>query len=277
MAPRWSLTPGRLLVYALLGLGGVAMLLPLVWMTSAAFKPLPEVMRVPPTWIPEQPTLANFRAVFAQFPFPRYILNSLVVAAVVVLSTLVTSAMAGYALAKFDFPGRSVLFVAILASLMVPFQVRMIPLYQMVIRVGWQDTLQGVMFPWLVDAFGIFLMRQFIKVIPGELLDAARMDGASEWRIFWQIVLPLTKPALAALAIFTFLGNWEEFLWPLIVSSSDGSRTLPVGLQTFAEQYGTNTNYQMAGALIATLPVLALFFLLQKQFVEGIALSGMKG
>ena len=275
--PRSLFVPHRLLVYALLGLGGVVMLLPLIWMTSAAFKPLPEVMRVPPTWIPEQPTLANFRAVFAQFPFPRYILNSLVVAAVVVLSTLVTSSMAGYALAKFDFPGRSVLFVAILASLMVPFQVRMIPLYQMVIRVGWQDTLQGVMFPWLVDAFGIFLMRQFIKVIPGELLDAARMDGASEWRIFWQIVLPLTKPALAALAIFTFLGNWEEFLWPLIVSSSDGSRTLPVGLQTFAEQYGTNTNYQMAGALIATLPVLALFFLLQKQFVEGIALSGMKG
>ena len=277
MVPRSLFVPHRLLVYALLGLGGVVMLLPLVWMTSAAFKPLPEVMRVPPTWIPEQPTLANFRAVFAQFPFPRYILNSLVVAAVVVLSTLVTSTMAGYALAKFDFPGRSVLFVAILASLTVPFQVRMIPLYQMVIRVGWQDTLQGVMFPWLVDAFGIFLMRQFIKVIPGELLDAARMDGASEWRIFWQIVLPLTKPALAALAIFTFLGNWEEFLWPLIVSSSDGSRTLPVGLQTFAEQYGTNTNYQMAGALIATLPVLALFFLLQKQFVEGIALSGMKG
>ena len=275
--PRSLFVPHRLLVYALLGLGGVVMLLPLIWMTSAAFKPLPEVMRVPPTWIPEQPTLANFRAVFAQFPFPRYILNSLVVAAVVVLSTLVTSSMAGYALAKFDFPGRSVLFVAILASLMVPFQVRMIPLYQMVIRVGWQDTLQGVMFPWLVDAFGIFLMRQFIKVIPGELLDAARMDGASEWRIYWQIVLPLTKPALAALAIFTFLGNWEEFLWPLIVSSSDGSRTLPVGLQTFAEQYGTNTNYQMAGALIATLPVLALFFLLQKQFVEGIALSGMKG
>ena len=267
----------RVLVVLVLLLGVAVMVLPLAWMTSAAFKPLSEVMRVPPTWIPEAPTLDNFRAVFAQFPFPRYMLNSLIVAVVVVASVLVTSAMAGYAFAKFDFPGRTVLFVAILASLTVPFQVRMIPLYQMVIAVGWQDTLQGVMFPWLVDAFGIFLMRQFITVIPNDLLDAARMDGASEWRIFWQIVTPLTGPALAALGIFTFLGNWEEFLWPLIVSASDESRTLPIGLQTFAEQYGTNTNYQMAGALVATLPVLAVFFLLQKQFVEGITLSGLKG
>lgn len=271
------LTPGRLAVYLALLAGGIVMVLPLVWMTSAAFKPLEEVMRIPPTWIPESPTLANFRAVFNQFPFPRYVLNSLIVAVVVVFSTLATSTLAGYALAKFEFPGRSIVFGAILASLMIPFQVRMIPLYQMLIRLDWQDTLQGVMFPWLVDAFGIFLMRQFIRVIPNELLDAARMDGASELRVFWQIVLPLTRPALAALAIFTFLGNWEEFLWPLIVSSSDGSRTLPVGLQTFAEQYGTNTNYQMAGALIATVPVLILFFMLQKQFIEGIALSGMKG
>jgi len=253
------------------------MLLPLAWMVSSAFKPLYEVMLIPPTWIPREPTLDNFRAVFEQFPFARYIFNSVVVATVVVISTLVTSAMAGYALAKFDFPGRNVLFIAILASLMIPFQVRMIPLYQMIVAFHWVDTLQAVIFPWLVDAFGIFLMRQFILTIPTELLDAARIDGASELRIFWQIVLPLTRPALSALAIFTFFGNWEEFLWPLIVSSSHATRTLPVGLQAFSEQYGTNTHWQMAGALIATLPVLVLFFVLQKQFVEGITLTGMKG
>jgi multiple sugar transport system permease protein len=185
--------------------------------------------------------------------------------------------MAGYAFAKFDFPGRGILFAIILSSLMVPFQVRMIPLYQMIIAFKWVDTLPAVMFPWLVDAFGIFLMRQFFLTIPSELMDAARIDGASELRIFLQVALPLTQSALSALTIFTFLGNWEEFLWPLIVSASNASRTLPVGLQSFSEQYGTNTHWQMAGALIATLPVLLLFFILQKQFVEGITLTGMKG
>lgn len=277
MLQRWPIYLSRLLIYLLLILGSVVMLLPLAWMTSSAFKPLYEVMLIPPTWIPREPTLDNFRAVFQQFPFARYILNSVVVATVVVISTLVTSAMAGYALAKFEFPARNFLFIAILSSLMIPFQVRMIPLYQMIVAFRWVDTLQAVIFPWLVDAFGIFMMRQFIMTIPTELLDAARIDGASEWRIFWQIVLPLTRPALSALAIFTFLGNWEEFLWPLIVSSSHATRTLPVGLQAFSEQYGTNTHWQMAGALIATLPVLLLFFVLQKQFVEGITLTGMKG
>ncbi len=277
MPRRWSTYLGHSLVYLLLILGGVVMVLPLVWMTSAAFKPLHEVMLIPPTWIPREPTLDNFRAVLHQFPFALYILHSVIVAVAVVISTLITSAMAGYALAKFSFPGRNILFIVILSSLMVPFQVRMIPLYQMVVAFHWVDTLQAVIFPWLVDAFGIFLMRQFILTIPNELLDAARIDGASEFRIFWQIALPLTRPALSALAIFTFLGNWEEFLWPLIVSASDATRTLPVGLQSFSAEYGANTNWQMAGALVATLPVLLLFFVLQRQFIEGITLTGMKG
>jgi len=277
MQDRWSVYLGRGVVYLLLIMGSIVMVLPLAWMTSAAFKPLYEVMRIPPTWIPEEPTLDNFRAVFRQFPFVQYILNSIVVATVVVISTLITSAMAGYAFAKFDFPGRGILFAIILSSLMVPFQVRMIPLYQMIIAFKWVDTLPAVMFPWLVDAFGIFLMRQFFLTIPSELMDAARIDGASELRIFLQVALPLTQSALSALTIFTFLGNWEEFLWPLIVSASNASRTLPVGLQSFSEQYGTNSHWQMAGALIATLPVLLLFFILQKQFVEGITLTGMKG
>ncbi|HXF69944.1 MAG TPA: carbohydrate ABC transporter permease [Thermoflexus sp.] len=271
---RWI---GRVTVYLVLLTGSLVMLLPLVWMTSSAFKPLHEVMRIPPTWIPEEPTLDNFHAVFAQFPFGRYFLNSLITSSLVTLSVLLTSAMAGYALAKFRFPGRDLVFILILSSLMVPFQTRMIPLYQLAISLRLQDTLLGVMFPWLVDAFGIFLMRQFMLTIPSDLIDAARIDGASEWRIFWTIMLPLVRPALAALAIFTFLGSWEEFLWPLIITSSDASRTIPVGLQFFSEQYGTNIHWQMAGALIAAMPMLIVFFLLQRQIIEGIALTGMRG
>lgn len=263
---RWMRWAGRALVYGALGAGSVVMLLPLAWMTSSALKPLYEVMRIPPTWIPQEPTLDNFRAVFAQFPFGRYFLNSLITATGITLSVVLTSAMAGYALAKFDFPGRNFLFLLILSSLMIPFQT------QVAISLRLQDTLLGVMFPWLVGAFGIFLMRQFMLTIPSDLI-----DGASEARILWTIMLPLVRPALAALAIFPFLGAWEEFLWPLIITSSDASRTIPVGLQFFSEQYGTNIHWQMAGALIAALPMLAVFFLLQRQIIEGIALTGLKG
>lgn len=275
-AARRGLAGAPVATYLLLALGGVVMVMPLVWMVSAAFKPLGEVMAVPPTWIPREPTLDNFRQVFAQFPFGRYIWNSFLVAAAVVVSVLLTSSLAGYALAKFRFPGRHVVLVAILTSLMIPFQVRMIPLYRMMVDAGLVNTFTGLVFPWLIDAFGIFLMRQFLLTIPDELVEAARIDGCSEWRIFFQIVLPQVRPALAALAIFTFTATWEEFLWPLIISNSDLTRTLPVGLQFFNEQYGLNIHWQMAGALFAIAPILIVFFLLQRQFVEGISLTGMK-
>lgn len=267
----------RLLGYVVLIAGAVWTLLPLAWMVSASFKPLSEVMRIPPTWIPIHPTLENFRQVFVQFPFSRYLLNSVIVATAVIGSVLLTSALAGYSLAKFDVPGRTFIFFLILSSLMVPFQTRMIPLYKMAVAFRLTDTRLGVMFPWLVDAFGIFLMRQFITTIPSELIEAARIDGASEPFIFLRIILPLSKQALSALAIFTLTANWEEFLWPLIVSTSDASRTLPVGLQSFAEQYGTNIHWQMAGSVIAVAPLLVVFLVLQRQFVEGIAMTGLKG
>ncbi|MEW5867464.1 MAG: carbohydrate ABC transporter permease [Bacillota bacterium] len=267
----------RLLGYGILLAGAVWTLLPLAWMVSASFKPLSEVMRIPPTWIPVHPTLDNFRQVFVQFPFGRYLLNSVIVATAVIGSVLLTSALAGYSLAKFDIPGRTFIFFLILSSLMVPFQTRMIPLYKTAVALRLVDTRLGVMFPWLVDAFGIFLMRQFIATIPTELIEAARIDGASEPFIFLRVILPLSKQALSALAIFTLTANWEEFLWPLIVSTSDASRTLPVGLQSFAEQYGTNIHWQMAGSVIAVAPLLVVFLVLQRQFVEGIAMTGLKG
>ncbi len=269
--------PGiKIAAYLLLTLGMIPMLLPFVWMVGSAFKPLPEVMRIPPTWIPQRPTLSSFIAIFQQFPFARYFLNSVIVAAMVVSGVLAVSAMAGYAFSKFRFPGRDLLFIAVLASLMVPFQVRMIPLYLISIKLHLADTLLGVAFPWLFDAFGIFLMRQFIQTIPTELIEAARMDGASEPRIFWMVVLPLIRPALAALGIFTLVGNWEEFLWPLIVTSSDASRTIPVGLQRFSEQYMSNIHWQMAGATVAVAPLIVAFFFFQRQFIQGIALTGLK-
>ncbi len=270
--PAWS----RTLIYGLLAVAAVPMALPLVWMLSSALKPLPEVMVVPPTWIPRQPTVDNFVVVFTQLPFGRYLLNSVVVAGVVVVGVVVTSSMAGYAFAKFPFRGRELLFMAMLASLMVPFQVRMIPLYLMAIKLRLVNTLAGVSFPWLFDAFGIFLMRQFMRTIPTDLIEAARIDGASEPRIFFTIVLPLTRPALAALAIFTLVANWEEFLWPLIVTNSDASRTLPVGLQSFSDQYIANIHWQMAGATVAVAPLLVAFFIFQRQFIQGIALTGLK-
>ncbi len=273
LPPRFGI---RLLAYTLLSAGAVPMLLPFAWMLSSAFKPLPEVMRVPPTWIPEHPTLANFAAIFAQAPFGRYFLNSIVVAAIVVGGVLVVSSLGGYALGKFRFPGRELLFIAMLASLLVPFQVRMIPLYLLSLRLGLVDTPLGLAFPWLFDAFGIFLVRQFVQTIPTELVEAARIDGASEIRIFVQIVLPLLRPALAALGILTLVGNWEEFLWPLIVTSSDASRTIPVGLQRFSEQYMSNVHWQMAGAVVAVTPLLVAFFFFQRQFIQGITLTGLK-
>jgi multiple sugar transport system permease protein len=269
--------PGiKVAAYVLLTLGAIPMLVPFVWMVSSAFKPLPEVMRIPPTWIPVHPTGANFVVLFSQLPFGRYFLNSVLVAALVVAGVLVVSAMAGYAFSKFRFPGQDLLFIVMLASLMVPFQVRMIPLYLLSIRLHLTDTLLGVAFPWLFDAFGIFMMRQFIQTIPTDLIEAARIDGAGEIRIFWTIVLPLIRPALAALGIFTLVGNWEEFLWPLIVTSSDSSRTIPVGLQRFSEQYMSNIHWQMAGATVAVAPLIIAFFFFQKQFIQGIALTGLR-
>lgn len=263
-------------IYLLLILGGLVMVLPLIWMVSASFKTLGEVMLIPPTWIPKQPTLENYRGVFQQFPFVRYILNSLAVAAVVVVSVLLTSALGGFALSKYRFRGREFVFLAVMTSLMIPFQVRMLPLYRMMVEANLHNTFAGLVFPWLVDAFGLFLMRQFMKSIPDEIMEAGRIDGCSEFQIFWRLVLPQTRPALAALGIFTFTATWEEFLWPLIISNSDLTRTLPVGLQYFNEQYGMNIHWQMAGAMFAIVPILLVFFLLQKQFVEGITLTGLK-
>lgn len=258
--------------------GAVLMLMPFVWMISASFKSLQEVMRIPPTFLPDSITLENYREVFRQQPyFGRFFLNSVIAATIVVGAVLLTSSMAGYALAKFRFRGRNIIFVMILATLMVPFEVRVVPLYVMV--AGWRlsDTYLGLTLPVMVDAFGIFLMRQFMMSVPNDLTDAARIDGASEIRTFTRIVLPLVTPALSALAIFTLIANWESFLWPLLITNVEQMRTLPIGLSLFAGRYLQRVDLQMAASSIAVIPVVLVFFALQRRFIEGITMTGIKG
>jgi multiple sugar transport system permease protein len=276
-SPRPRPSALTVLAYLLISVGGVIMILPLIWMLSASFKPMSEIIQVPPTWVPKAFTLNNYREMFVAFPFGRYFLNSVITTGSIILVTLLASTTAGYALAKFRLPGANIIFFLFLTSLMVPFQSLMVSTYQMMVDFKLVNTYLGVIYPFLFTATGIFLMRQFISELPSELIEAARIDGASEPLIFWRVILPLVKPALAALAILEFSSAWEEFLWPSIISSSDATRTIPIGLQYFAEQYGTRIDLQMAGSTLAALPVITGFLILQKQFIDGITFGAVKG
>ena len=263
-------------IYLALAIGAVIMLAPLVWMVLASFKSLPEILTYPPTILPRELRNENYVTVITRSDFPRYFLNSTIVAAISVVSVLITSSLAGYAFAKFRFPGRNLLFILVLATLMIPFQVRVIPLYVLASDLGLLDTYAGLVLPGLVDAFGIFLMRQFMQTIPTDLIEAARADGASEPRIFMTIVLPLVTPALSALAIFTLIVSWESFLWPLLVASSSELYTLPLGLGQFAGRFLTRVDLQMAASTLTVLPLLLVFLFMQRRFIEGIATTGGK-
>jgi multiple sugar transport system permease protein len=258
--------------------GAVWMLLPLAWMLSASLMPLSEVIKVPPVWFaPSHYSLANYWEVWTGAGFGRFFLNSTLVAVVITGLQLLTSSMAGFAFARYEFPGRMVIFVVILSTLMIPFQVIMIPLFIMMARLNLVDTYWGMILPAIVSPFGIFLMRQFMLGVPKSLLEAARIDGAPEPVIYGSIMLPLCKPAIAALTIFTFLGAWDNFLWPLIVVNRKELWTLPIAMSRFTEQYISQTHLQMTGASIMFLPILVIFLFMQRNFIEGIALTGIKG
>ena len=264
--------------FLVLVFGGVWMLLPLVWMLSASLMPLSEVIKVPPAWFaPERYSVGNYIEVWSRIGFARFFLNSAFVAASITIAQLLTSAMAGFAFARYDFPGRTVIFIIILSTMMIPFQVIMIPLFIMMARLRLVNTVWGLIVPSVVTAFGVFLMRQFMLGVPRPLLEAARIDGASEPYIFARIMLPLCKPALAALGIFAFLGSWDNFLWPLIIINSRELWTLPIAMSRFTEQYIAQTHLQMAGAAIMFVPVLVVFLVMQRNFIEGITLTGLKG
>ncbi|MDR7419394.1 MAG: carbohydrate ABC transporter permease [Armatimonadota bacterium] len=262
------------LIYAALAAGTVVVAFPFYWMFASALKPLADIYDL--RLFPAHPTLENFREVLTRTQFPRWFGNSLVVALVTTASVAFFDSLVGYTLAKLRFPGRNVIFVAILATLMIPTEMLVIPWYIMSSSNGWINTYWGIMFPGLITAFGIFLIRQFMSGVPDELLDAGRIDGVSEFGLYWRIALPQVKPAMAALCIFTFLGNWNAFLWPMIVIQTANMRTLPVGIALFSGEAGSAWNLIMASSSLAVLPVLLVFVLLQRQIIEGIVLTGLR-
>ncbi|MFJ7631235.1 carbohydrate ABC transporter permease [Streptomyces sp. NPDC097595] len=267
------------LTYTLLTLGLIVMAAPFLWMAVSAFKTPQDLGASPPVWIPTEWTLANFRELLDLMDIARNFLNSAVVAVAVTLCNLVFCSMLGYALAKLNFFGKRGVLAIVLGALMVPGNLMLLPQFVMMSKMGLLDSYAGLILPFAAGAFGVFLMRQFMAAIPDELLEAARIDGAGEWYIFWRIVIPLVKPALATLTIFVFLGSWNNFLWPLVATNDPDKYTLPVALATFAtdptKAAGSN-GVLMAGALLVVLPVVAVFIALQRHFTQGIATSGLK-
>jgi multiple sugar transport system permease protein len=265
-------------VYATLLAGTTVTLVPFVWMLLTSLKPASEIVRVPPTFFPEHWTLQSYRTIFSDpnLPLARFYFNSLFVSVSRVVITLFTSSLAGYIFAKYTFWGKRAAFAFILAQLMVPFQVVMIPAYLILVKLRLVDSLWGLVIPSMVDAFGIFLVRQFVESLPGELIDAARMDGASEFTIYRRIMLPQMTAVLATLGIFTFMATWNDFLWPLIVITTHERRTLPLLLTWYNSQHGTRPDLTMAASILVLLPVLVVYVLFQRRIVRGLATTGMK-
>jgi multiple sugar transport system permease protein len=274
-AERVKFKPVTLLAYALLILGSLLMAFPFVWMILSSFKDIREIFGF--TILPQNWTLANYREVLFRTAFPRWFFNSLVVALATTASVLFFCSLVGYTLTRLRFPGRNLIFLLILSTLMIPTEMLVIPWYVMSAEYGWVNTFWGIMFPGLIPAFGVFLMRQFFQTLPRDLFDAARVDGMSEFGLFWYIGLPLVRPALAALGIFAFIGNWNAYLWPLIIAKANEMRTVPVGISLFSGEAGTAWNLIMAANALAILPVLLVFFIFQRQIIEGVVLTGVKG
>ncbi|HEV7328831.1 MAG TPA: carbohydrate ABC transporter permease [Bosea sp. (in: a-proteobacteria)] len=267
--------PGRVIAWLLLLAGGLLMLTPLLFMFSTSLKDSADIYDL--RLIPAAPTLDNYKTVLSDGRFLRWFWNSLAIATIVTLSNVFFDSLVGYTLAKFQFRGRYLVFLAILSTLMIPTEMLVIPWYVMAKNFGWLDSYWGIMFPGMMTAFGTFLMKQFFETVPNDFLEAARVDGLNEFAIFWRIALPLVTPALSALAIFTFLSNWTAFIWPLIVTTSKELYTLPVGLASFAVESQIQWELIMTGAALATIPTLAVFLLLQRYIVRGVVLAGLKG
>ncbi len=267
--------PGRIIAWLLLFGGGLLMVTPLAFMFATSLKDSSEIYDL--AFFPAHPTLSNYVTVLSDGRFLRWFANSFGIAVAVTLSNVFFDSLVGYTLAKFQFRGRYLVFIAILSTLMIPTEMLVIPWYVMAKNFGWLDSYWGIMFPGMMTAFGTFLMKQFFETVPNDFLEAARIDGLNEFAIFWRIALPLVTPALSALAIFTFLSNWTAFIWPLIVTTSKELYTLPVGLTSFAVESQVQWELIMTGAALATLPTLTVFLLLQRYIVRGVVLAGLKG
>ena len=267
--------PGRALAWCLLLCGGLAMAAPILFMLTTSLKDAAQVYDL--KFIPVSPSLDNYKSILADGRFARWFLNSLGVATAVTLSNVLFDSLVGYTLAKFQFRGRRLVFIGVLSTLMIPTEMLVIPWYMMSRTFGWLDTTWGIMFPGMMTAFGTFLMKQFFETVPDDFLDAARVDGLGEFEIWWRIAMPLVTPALSALAIFVFLGNWTAFIWPLIVTTSARNYTLPVGLTTFSVESQIDWELIMTGASLATIPTLIVFLLFQRFIVRGVVMAGLKG
>jgi len=263
-------------VHAALAVAAVATLFPLAWMVSASLMPAGEANQFPPRFLPSRPTIAHYQALFVRLNLGRAFLNSLLLASSITLISLWCNSMAGYAFAKLRFGRRDRLFALLLTTLLVPPQVGVLPLYLELRALGLVNSFGGVIVAGIATVFGIFLVRQFALAIPDELLDAARVDGASEWRIYWKIVLPLLRPILVTLGVFTFLAAWNDFMWPLIVLTDESKHTLPVALANLSGEHVQDTELMMAGAVVTVLPVVVLFLAVQRQYLEGILMGSIK-
>jgi multiple sugar transport system permease protein len=274
---RWGRVLPRVLAHAALAVGAVTMVIPFVWMVSTSLKTEDQVFVLPPLWIPTHPVWGNYARLFTEIPFARYIFNSAFVSISVMVGELVTSAISAFAFARLEFRGRDKIFAMYLATLMIPFHVRLIPIFLVMKFLGWLDTYYVLIIPQIFTVYGVFLMRQFFLNIPQELEDAARIDGCGNLRVLFNIILPLSGPVIATLAVFSFLNTWNDFLWPLIMTTSSNMRVIGVGLAQLQNEYFTLWTLLMAGSVLALLPTLIVFLVAQKYFVQGIAISGLKG
>ncbi|MEV6156551.1 carbohydrate ABC transporter permease [Nonomuraea sp. NPDC052129] len=269
--------PARIMLYGALVIGLIATLAPFAWMFLGSVKPTGEIVAYPSSWLPRSPTLDNFELLLSKQSFGLYFFNSALVAAVCVMGNLLFCSMAGYAFAKMEFAGKRLLFGLVLTMLIIPGTTTFVPLFVLVSNMGLSNSYLGLILPFLVTPLGVFLMRQFIQDIPDSLVEAARLDGAGETRIFLRVIVPLCRPALATLAILTFLAQWNNFLWPLVIAQTEDHYTLPVALALFSVgANGTNYGLLLAGAVTVVTPILVLFLFLQRQFVQGIANTGIK-
>jgi multiple sugar transport system permease protein len=267
---------GKIVIFAILIIGSLIMILPFYWMVISSFKPNAEILQMPPVWVPVHATFANYIKAFNEFPIFRYYANSLIVVCTITTLTMFTSSLVGFVFGKFEFKGKNIIFLMILSTMMVPFEVRMLPLYKLGITLGLQNSYLGLMFPAFLSTFGIFFLTQHMHSIPNELLDSATIDGCGNLGKYWNIILPLSKQVLGALAIFTFMWNWDDFLWPLLIVNDNSMYTLQLGLAAFTNEQGIEYGVFMACATSASVAVIVVFLIFQKQIVRGIAITGMK-
>jgi len=268
---------GRMVIYTILAMGAIAMVMPFAWMISTSFKEPGEVFSYPPKWIPSHFALHNYVDAWRAAPFGRYFFNSIFVAASVTLGQLISCSLAAYAFARLRFPGKALLFTLFLSTLMIPRQITLVPSFLVLKELNWLDTYYALIVPFVASAFGTFMLRQTFMNIPRELEDAAKLDGCSRLGFLWRIMLPLSKPTLASLALFTFMGNWNSYLWPLIMTNSQKMRTLQIGLRFLVcEEGGTQWGMLMAATVVVSVPIVVFYLFVQRQFVKGVTFTGMR-